>query len=291
MPQYTVAALLTCHNRRTTTLNCLASLYASRLAEGIQLHVILVDDGSTDGTTLAVEGAFPQTTVIRGDGSLFWNRGMHLAFERALSFGYNYYLWLNDDTILLSDAIERLLHTEAKIRDQSQAGIIVGSTCDPQTKEHTYGGWARRERWRPLKFDLLAPGTAPTKCDAMNGNCVLVPAEVAATVGNLDWTFEHSMGDFDYALRASRMGFPIWIAPGFFGTCKRNLTGNDFLDPSLPLNKRLRCAMSRKNLPPRAWAVYARRHGGAFWFVYWAWPYIKIVLSTLLSRNHDHKWS
>jgi GT2 family glycosyltransferase len=283
----TLATLLTCHNRKAMTLDCLAALHACRLPEGTNLNVILVDDASTDGTSEAVADRFPRTIVLHGDGTLFWNRGMHTAFQWALSRGYDYYLWLNDDTILSTDAIERLLATATATRGRSQPGIIVGSTCDPQLGVRTYGGLVRRQRWRPLKFEPLAPGTAPMMCDAMNGNCVLVPAEVAAVVGNLDWTFEHSMGDFDYALRARRKGFPIWIAPGFFGTCKRHPSGGDFLDRSLPIGDRLRSAVNRKNLPPRAWAVYVRRHAGPFWPAYWAWPYLKVFFSSIFALNRD----
>src|SRR5262249_22106572 len=126
-----------------------------------------------------------------------------------------------------------------------------------------------------------APGAAPITCDAMNGNCVLIPAEVAAVVGNLDYTFKHAMGDFDYALRARRKGFQIWLAAGFFGTCKHNLTTEDFINPRLPLNVRLRSILDRKNLPPRAWGRYARRHAGPLWPAYWAWPYLKVFMRSI----------
>jgi putative methyltransferase (TIGR04325 family) len=112
----------------------------------------------------------------------------------------------------------------------------------------------------------------------MNGNCVLIPAEVATAIGNLDPSFEHAMGDFDYGLRARARGFPIWIAPGFFGTCQRG-PNNKELD--FGVGREFNSILSRKNLPLRAWAVYARRHAGLFWPAYWAWPYIKALLSSI----------
>ncbi len=280
-----LAVILTCYNRKVQTLACLARLRACQKPHGMRLDVVLMDDGSTDGTNDAVAETYPDTIILRGDGTLFWNRGMQRAFQWALDRGYDYYLWLNDDTLLAEDAIERLMATDRTVRQQSRPGIIVGSICDPQTGVQTYGGFVRRQRWRPLKFYPLAPGTVPIACDVMNANCVLIPSEVAAVVGNFDWTFEHAMGDFDYALRTRQKGFPIWIAPGFFGTCKVNLTNQQFLDRSLPLSRRFRSIINRKNLPPSSWAHYAAKHSGFFWPAYWAWPYIKVFFSSLSARK------
>jgi hypothetical protein len=39
---------------------------------------------SSDGTSEAVCEAFPQASILRGQGSLFWNGGMRVAFEAAM---------------------------------------------------------------------------------------------------------------------------------------------------------------------------------------------------------------
>lgn len=79
-----IAVLLTCHNRREKTLSCLQSLFGATMPEGYKTEVFLVDDGSTDGTGEAVEKCFPQVTVIQGDGNLYWNKGMNLAWKNAV---------------------------------------------------------------------------------------------------------------------------------------------------------------------------------------------------------------
>ena len=95
-----VAVLLTCHNRVEKTLKCLSKLFGQQVDESVKVTVYLVDDGSTDGTGIAVKDRYPDINVIYGDGSLFWNGGMHQAFAEALKVGFDYYLWLNDDTNL-----------------------------------------------------------------------------------------------------------------------------------------------------------------------------------------------
>ena len=95
-----VAVLMACHNRREHTLACLRALRAAEIEARQSCDVYLLDDGSSDGTVEAVANDFPRVHLLRGDGSLFWNRGMHRVFEAALGRGYDFYLGLNDDTLL-----------------------------------------------------------------------------------------------------------------------------------------------------------------------------------------------
>ena len=89
-----IAAILTCHNRKKKTLTCLADLMNQDEISKVDLHVYLVDDGSTDGTSDAVKQKFPQVNILQGDGTLYWNGGMRFAFSIAKKSDYDYYLWL-----------------------------------------------------------------------------------------------------------------------------------------------------------------------------------------------------
>lgn len=280
-----VVVLLTCHNRREETLACLHRLAAQERTADVQIDVILVDDGSSDGTAEAVHAAFPAVTVLKGDGSLFWNGGMRLAFARALARGYDYYLWLNDDTRLHSGALTRLLsaHEEA-LRTDGRPAVIVGSTCDAESGALTYGGVRRSSRWHPLRYALVPPGPVSLACDAMNGNCVLIPHAVAQQVGNLDPRFTHGIGDYDYAQRVRRAGFRVLVAPGFVGTCSRNSPGGGWQDTRLPLRVRWAKMRGPKGLPPRDWMAYARRYAGALWPVYGSLPVLRLVWTAAKAR-------
>ena len=93
-----ISVLLTCHNRKEKTLICLRKLFEQDV-RNVEFDVFLVDDGCTDGTAEAVREEFPKIHIIQGDGSLFWNRGMCLAWEEARKNGaHDAVLWLNDDT-------------------------------------------------------------------------------------------------------------------------------------------------------------------------------------------------
>lgn len=271
-----LSVLITCHNRKANTLACLLALFENVLPEGILLQVFLVDDGSTDGTADAVRAAFPSVHVLSGDSNLFWCRGMHKAFETALQADGDYFLWLNDDTMLRPDALARLLECEAALGKRKPV-IVVGSTIDERTGTLTYGGVVRPSMFKPVSFQRVVPGAQPQRCDSMTGNIVLIPSEVARAVGNLDPIFEHAMGDTDYALRARRLGFEVWVGPGIFGSCCSNPDAGTYLDASQPLAQRWRQMMSRKGLPWRSWLVLTRRHAGPLWVLYFAWPYLCLI--------------
>lgn len=280
-----VAAIMTSFNRRDKTMACLKALSESRGVGAMALNAVLVDDGSSDGTADAARQAYPWVRIEQGDGSLFWCRGMHRAFEIAARQGFDFYLWLNDDTMLYPDALARLFDSAAALRERSgRPVIVVGSTVDEKTGRLTYGGERRAAWWRRTSFVKLQPRDEAQACASMNGNIVLIPAEAAARVGNLDPAFEHAMGDTDYALRANALGVGVWAAPGVHGTCGHNSISNTFVDPHLPLSRRWRHMLGRKGLPWRSWWVLTRRHAGPFWPLFFAWPYVRVVVGGFLSR-------
>jgi GT2 family glycosyltransferase len=276
---------MTCHNRQEKTLACLLALLSNEISEDIKLNIILVDDGSTDGTTEFVRARFPQVHIINGDGSLFWNGGMRVAFDTAMANGADFYLWLNDDTLLYPTALQFLLITHSQLLKQQRKNVIVvGSTQDEVTNRLTYGGVVRPDKLKPTAFKLIAPREVPVKCDTMNGNCVLIPNEIAQSIGGMEPEFAHAMGDLDYGLRAGYAGFSVWVMPGFVGTCANNPATGSFNDAALPVAVRLRKMLQPKGVPLRSWRVFTQRHAGVFWPIYWLWPYVNVVVKGLFGK-------
>lgn len=278
-----LAALLTCHNRREQTLVCLRALRACTLPAGCDLAVYLVDDGSRDGTGAAVRAEFPQVAVIDGDGSLFWNGGMRRAFGTAMQHDHDAYLWLNDDTLLYPDALEKVLacSDERASANGGRRDIIVGATRDAVTGKLTYGGMVSRSRWSPHYYVHLAASGRVQPCQTLNGNCVLIPRAVVQAIGNIDDAFVHAIGDWDYGFRARKAGFRIWMAPGFVGMCSNNPPVALSAEEAASVRVQLRKTCSPKRVPPHAWKTFVRRHYGMFWPVYFVRPYASTVLRAL----------
>lgn len=284
-----IAAILTVFNRKDDTLRCLRSL-ANQAGLDSELTVFVVDDASTDGTAAAVQSEFPDVRLLHGDGTLFWNGGMRLAFGSALAEGFDFYWWLNDDVDLDDDALTRLLSTADSLAEGGQTpGIVVGSMRQPEQGHVTYGGVVRNDPWRPFQFSLVEPHDAhPVPALTMNGNCVLIPSAVGHNLGNLSPDFRQKMGDFDYGLRAQRNGYQVWVAPGTHGTCATHPPRRTDQGPLIEEVTRL---WSVKELPFAPWRTFVRRWGGVLWPVYFVSPYlnrsIRLIADRLRPRRGD----
>ncbi|HUG85465.1 MAG TPA: glycosyltransferase family 2 protein [Euzebya sp.] len=276
-----VAAVMTVFNRKDDTLACLQSLHQQGGTRA-RITTFVVDDGSTDGTADAVAERFPDVRLLPGTGELYWNGGMRRAFGAALAEGFDFYWWLNDDVELDDDALTRLLDTDHAIRHDGVGPVIlVGAMRHPDDGRTTYGGVRRHSQLRPLDFSLVEPSDRPVPVETMNGNCVLIPKEIAHNLGNIEPSYRQKMGDFDYGLRARQAGYAVWSAAGTLGRCathppRRTDTG--------PLWGEIRRLWSTKELPPRSWLVFTRRWAGPLWPVYWLSPYVRRAAALIAER-------
>lgn len=279
---HTLAVIMTCHNRVDKTLVCLTRLFDQDCAEELKISVYLVDDGSTDGTGSTVKSRYPDINVIQGDGSLFWNRGMHRAFGEALKTDFDYYLWLNDDTLLYPGALGTMIKTHRELAALGRAAsIIAASTRDPTTGKFTYGGYIGAGNIiNPLRLRLLQPQKKSVSVDTMCGNCVLIPKQVTDVVGNIDPKYRHRWGDVDYGLRAKAAHCESWIAPGYLADCEGNSNVDRHLDHDLPFMQRLKELHSMKGLGKKDWFQFVHAHGGALWIGVWVRPYLRLIYDT-----------
>lgn len=293
MKNMRLVCLLTCFNRREKTIAAIGALAQCALPKGLTISIILVDDGSADGTTAAVHKQFPFVQVIAGDGSLYWNGGMRVAFAEAMRQGFDDYLWLNDDTTLDPTALVQLYNCRAEltIENGSLDFIVVGATRDPATGQLSYGGLVPRDASSPNFLVTLPVGLLAQRCKTLNGNCVLIPAAVAKILGNLDGRFVHAIGDWDYGLRATAAGIPVWVASGFVGSCSLNPTYRLRPEIARSIRLRLRHVCSPKEVPPRAWLTYVRRNYGPTWPIEFMKPYASAVLNALKVKINEFKSS
>ena len=250
--QKTIAALLTVHNRKEKTMECLTNLFRQDLCEDVKLDIYLTDDGSTDGTAEAIKEHFPSVIVVHGDGTLFWNRGMYVAWKEAAKKQYDFYLWLNDDTFLYSGALSKLM--EASICKKNKA-IIVGVTQNLIHTQATYGGLLKDGRIAPVDGHLH-------RIHHFNGNIVLIPNDVFNVLGNLDWYFTHGKGDFDYGLRANEKGIEMFQVGHYIGECDRHLTIDKWCNPQVPFIERWKAMWRPNGMPPHETYYLERKHMG-----------------------------
>jgi len=196
--------IIPCHNRKAVTLACLSHLRELGILE--RFEVIVVDDGSKDGTSEAISQLHPEVTVLRGDGNLYWTGAIKLGMEHAMIGGSECTVWANDDSIFSSGAIDAVAQRAIQIKGvvSGQGKVEIPSVNHSHFYPPQYRGpWGLI--WRTSTSDQ-----EEIEVDACRGNLVAIHRDVVAKIGYPDskW-MPHAAGDVDFTLRAKCAGFPV----------------------------------------------------------------------------------
>ena len=217
-----IGVAIAAHNRVDRTRECLESLRASTCEA--ELLVVLVDDGSTDGTAEVVSGEFPEVKLLSGDGSLWWAGATNPAIAECLQHRCDYVLLLNQDSILRSDTVNILLdHAVRQPRticaavnvdfDSPDIVLWAGTHWGPIRPYLPFVFCAKSSLW-PKEHIVDSLPEKPFVCDTIVGRATLIPGEVIEVIGLLDAKcFPQYGGDNDYGLRAKKAGFDIHVVP------------------------------------------------------------------------------
>jgi glycosyltransferase involved in cell wall biosynthesis len=210
-----VHIILPVHNRRELTLACMSMLFQ---VEDIQrFSIVVVDDGSTDGTGETILDLYPSITVLKGNGTLWWTGAIAKGMQYAYNQGAEFIIWLNDDCELTPETLKSLVQF-CQDHPKAIAGAQGFAKNDPQTL--AFGG--KRKTWQGYRY-LKADKLQILPCDLLSGNIVCLPRAVIDEIGYPDTRITpHYGGDSLYLVRAKKAGFqlyidaryPAWSLPG-----------------------------------------------------------------------------
>ena len=267
-----VAVLLTCYNRKEKTLKCLKKLFDSEFLSKKDFEVFLVDDASTDGTGSDVMANFPEVNIINGNGNLFWNRGMRLAWRSAVEYkNFDFYLWLNDDTFLFKDGLYDIFKSYCLAKKKEGNEVIIVASCQVNSTDNlfSYGG---RDDNGPI-----IPNGFIQACKYINGNVVLIPKLIFKTCGNLSNDYTHGMGDFDYGLNAALKGFKSYTTTKYVAYCQPNNPVPEWCNPNNSLMKRWSLFHSPYGLNILEYIKFRKKFWGSKWIFYLIKAYLKML--------------
>jgi GT2 family glycosyltransferase len=195
-------------NRKEFTRACLLSL---RQQTDLAFRVVVVDDGSTDGTGQMLRQEFAEVLVEEGDGNLFWTAGVNQGIRRALAEGATQVMTLNNDVLTAPDFVAQMQAVAAR----HPTAVLGALELDASTGRPVYGG--ETLDWRTnTRRDLLA--TLPPEQQQglhsvtyLPGRGLLIPRLVLETIGLFDEKrLPHYLADYDYTSVARRHGFPVY---------------------------------------------------------------------------------
>ena len=219
-----VFVLIPAHNNKREVLAVLRCLHDQSYRD---LKIILVDDGSTDGTYESVIEEFPDTVVLKGGGNLWWTGANVMGVNHILSEvgPDDFVLLLNNDLEIDVDYVSHLV--DASIRNSR---AIVGSTIiDANNPENIEAGVkldahlnittkANKQEIEACEFN--------TDVDVLPGRGTLVPIEVFKKIGNFDVKrLPHYGADYEFMVRAKRAGYKLIVSYKAKVFAKLDITG------------------------------------------------------------------
>ena len=215
-PMKKIAVVVPVHNRRETTLGYLRQMREIH-ADGVSLDLVIVDDGSTDGTVQAIHERYPNVVVLQGDGNLWWTGAVNKGVQYALDKDYGAVLIMNDD-LELDDAFLMHLLKVARENPDSLVSSVTIHRDEVGREELLTCGFKRMGFWGDMHA-LHAGEPYSDKldevvhCDYLTGASLFIPILVFKKIGIFDsQNFPHNWGDFEFTLRASLNGFPCLVA-------------------------------------------------------------------------------
>jgi hypothetical protein len=189
--------------------DCLDSLQSITYPDASH-RVIVVDNGSEDGSVERLEDEYGWCEFVRNDENLGFARGNNAGIRRALDAGVDYVLLLNDDTVVTEDFLEPLVRTAEERRRVAAVGGVIYRA---ETEEIHNAGY----RFYPAaggKAGLIRePKDEPYPVDYVQSCLVLLDAEFLAEVGLLNESYFIGMEDVDLAWKARERGWQVLTTP------------------------------------------------------------------------------
>jgi len=219
-----LSVVVVSYHCRSSLLECLRSLETG--LSGLSTEVIVVDNGSEDGTLESLQALHPDVVVMPMRVNAGFSRAANVGFTLARG---RHVLALNPDTVVLDGALEVLV---GWLDDHPSAGVAAPRLLNPDgTDQRTARAlptpsaalFGRRSpltrlfpgnRWsRRYLSGAERSGSDPFTVGWVSGAAMMVPASVIARVGVFDESFFLFWEDADWCKRIGDAGFDIWCVP------------------------------------------------------------------------------
>jgi GT2 family glycosyltransferase len=257
MSEALLATVVPNWNLKSDLVECLDSL---RRASYSPHQVIVVDNGSTDGSVELIKAHYPEVLLIALPENGGYAAALNAGIVRALALGAEYVLALNKDTLVPPEALAQLV---CRLEQDQTIGIVAPKTLYHSHPDRIYSLGDRTYPWLPVPKAFGygwrdRPSLARVmEFDYVTGCAMLIRASLFPEIGLFDVGFFLFYEDSDFCRRVRDRGYRIICDGGTTIYHKANLsTGKD------------RVSTSRIRARNRVRFYRRYRHGPSPWLTY-----------------------
>jgi GT2 family glycosyltransferase len=209
-----VTAVVLNWNGRERILETISALYKSVYPFK---EILMVDNGSNDGSLEAVRDNFPRVKILPQKANLGVSEGRNVGIRRAVAAGVEYVFHIDNDIEVQPETVGELVRTAEERRDVGIVGTIMYFKSDPTLIQNLGGhicyrqhillpiGWMERDRGQ---------FTGPIEIDMVAGGAMLTRRAVFEQVGYFDEGYiGYGLEDTDFCVRVRRAGWKLLCNP------------------------------------------------------------------------------
>lgn len=201
-------------NGREDTLECIESVRAITYPN---YEVIVVDNGSTDGSVAAIKKKFSDLRVLETGRNLGYAGGNNVGIQAALSQGAEFVLLLNNDTVVAPDLLDEFVHSARQFPD---AAAFCGKIYRYEEPDRI---WWAAARWVESEGSFVCPlegaldncstDDSATDTDYACGCGMFIRSALIKKVGPLDSRYFLTFEETDWCFRVRRLGYRCLFIP------------------------------------------------------------------------------
>ena len=188
----------------TETLRC------ARASQPPPAAILLVDNGSTDGSVEEITTSFPEVTLIRSPVNLGAAKARNIILEAAQT---EWVMLLDHDISLKPDTLKQLIHFMQSNPETGACHPEIEDPADPEVFHYNGGGIHYLGALAAREKPSGTPRHKPERFVTVSGAALMVRKATALQIGGMDPDYFFNWEDGDFTCRLTLAGFPCFNIP------------------------------------------------------------------------------